>query len=353
MPCPLIHTKRYISLDYAKTSHFGTAITSRTTYKEPPAIVLTPSGFASLVEDGIEAIVAGQHYQRSDFDPSGRASHGSNTIAGSGAAAGPVTFSLSIDRQTPGILESQSGSWRRILINLCGNALKYTQFGFVHVSLTALTTPATSDLPAQKHILFVVSDSGIGMSQEYLKYKLFTPFAQENPLSAGTGLGLSIVRQIVADLGGNIDVQSELGYGTTVKVSVPVSDYLSLTSSGSGDPGSIVTDMRTRCKGLVLSLVGFDYLPDIREEPTGILGPQARSVLVLKSSITQIASEWFGMKVTTAPSLANANGEVIVCLRSKWDPLEKHAGALPLVLVNDITDENAHQVEGVFSLPHM
>jgi hypothetical protein len=103
----------------------------------------------------------------------------------------------------------------------------------------------------------------------------------------------------------------------------------------------------------VLSLVGFDYLPDIREEPTGILGPQARSVLVLKSSITQIASEWFGMKVTTAPSLANANGEVIVCLRSKWDPLEKHAGALPLVLVNDITDENAHQVEGVFSLPHM
>jgi signal transduction histidine kinase len=56
-----------------------------------------------------------------------------------------------------------------------------------------------------------------------VKHRLYTPFAQENPMSVGTGLGLSIVRQLVNDLDGKIDIDSEVDYGTLVKVSVPTS----------------------------------------------------------------------------------------------------------------------------------
>lgn len=51
-----------------------------------------------------------------------------------------------------------------------------------------------------------VADSGEGISREYLKNNLFTPFVQENPTLFGMGLGISIVRQIVGELNGSIDV---------------------------------------------------------------------------------------------------------------------------------------------------
>jgi CheY-like chemotaxis protein len=73
----------------------------------------------------------------------------------------------------------------------------------------------------ETQVCFTVTDTGIGMSGEYVKYQLFTPFVQENSLSPGTGLGLSIVKQIVTNLRGTMDVKSEIGRGTTVKVLLP------------------------------------------------------------------------------------------------------------------------------------
>lgn len=61
-----------------------------------------------------------------------------------------------------------------------------------------------------------ITDSGIGMSQKFLDDGLWTPFKQASAQSSGTGLGLSIVKQIAADLNGNIDVRSRLGEGTQV-----------------------------------------------------------------------------------------------------------------------------------------
>lgn len=64
------------------------------------------------------------------------------------------------------------------------------------------------------------SDTGQGMSPEYLRTKVFTPFAQENVKSAGTGLGLSIVRSIVNLLHGDIDIKSIVNVGTIVTVTL-------------------------------------------------------------------------------------------------------------------------------------
>ncbi|KAK0618709.1 Autoinducer 2 sensor kinase/phosphatase LuxQ [Lasiodiplodia hormozganensis] len=125
---------------------------------------------------------------------------------------------------------TQPGAVRRIVMNLFGNAIKYTRNGFIRVSLSAKdikdtpsqNTNGTQDLPATSIVTLTISDSGQGISPEYLRTKLFTPFAQENPINPGTGLGLSLVRSIVDMLNGEINIRSALGVGTDVVVTLPM-----------------------------------------------------------------------------------------------------------------------------------
>ena len=98
-----------------------------------------------------------------------------------------------------------------------GNALKYTDTGFITVSLHQQSTSSSSHAVDFE---LSVEDSGRGMSTEYQDTKLFAPFSQENPFASGTGLGLSIVKQIVESLKGVVDVQSMLDVGTKVSVSL-------------------------------------------------------------------------------------------------------------------------------------
>jgi hypothetical protein len=113
------------------------------------------------------------------------------------------------------IVRSQPGALRRIVMNLLGNALKYTDSGFIAIKmLQSKTTIDAIDLSLN------VEDSGRGMSQEYQRTKLFSPFSQEDPFSSGTGLGLSIVKQIVESLKGEIEVRSTHNVGTSIKVNI-------------------------------------------------------------------------------------------------------------------------------------
>lgn len=105
-------------------------------------------------------------------------------------------------------------------MNIFGNALKYTTKGSILVSLSQ--EPVSRKRSPRRTIVFSVSDSGRGISAEYLQTRLFTPFAQENQLSSGTGLGLSIVKQIIHGLGGRISVESRVGHGTTIRVLIPL-----------------------------------------------------------------------------------------------------------------------------------
>ena len=114
---------------------------------------------------------------------------------------------------------TQPGAFRRIIMNLLGNALKYTSHGYVRIKLDAteiddLHTPGSSDSTLRSLVVLTIQDTGRGIATEFLRSKLFTPFAQENSLSSGTGLGLSIVRSIVSLLEGDIQIDSEQGHGT-------------------------------------------------------------------------------------------------------------------------------------------
>jgi hypothetical protein len=325
------------SLDYSKTSNSANVARSKSKQKlDFPTKKSTRIDLSSLFESVLEGIFAGHHYRKLAFRPlDGKTDSNGQEPATFTASNDDVIIILSIDCQPSWAFESQGGTWKRILMNLFGNALKYTRSGFVHVSLKCKAIATSSSSPAQHLVTLQIDDSGKGMSKDYLKYQLFTPFAQEDQMSVGTGLGLSIVRLLVTDLGGKIDVQSEVGYGTTVKVSVPLVSPPQLSDSASAENSTLIPDIRRRCKGLTLCLVGFEYYPDIGENPTGILSVHARRMLTLKSSITTIAADWFGMETSAASSLASATGDILIGLRSKLDLPDGHVQKQALIFFED------------------
>ena len=109
---------------------------------------------------------------------------------------------------------------KEILVNILSNAIKYTPAGgSVMVDVDELSCDESGYMIERIR----VSDTGIGMSQDYLT-KIFEPFTREQNTTkskiAGTGLGMSIVKKYVDLLGGTINVESELGKGSTFTVTL-------------------------------------------------------------------------------------------------------------------------------------
>lgn len=100
---------------------------------------------------------------------------------------------------------------RQILVNLINNAIKFTDKGHIQVRVRK----------QQEILVFTVQDTGIGIKKDHLK-QIFEPFRQSDvPVASGTGLGLSISTAYANRLGGSIEVESELGSGSTFTLKVP------------------------------------------------------------------------------------------------------------------------------------
>jgi CheY-like chemotaxis protein len=130
-----------------------------------------------------------------------------------GARNRGLTCELEIDPQVPDTVFGDASRLRQVLLNLIGNAIKFTEKGGVKVRVDALQLDAES-----VKLGFYVKDTGIGISAEDQKY-LFKPFSQVDNSSTrrfgGTGLGLAISRQFVEMMGGTIKLESEKGKGST------------------------------------------------------------------------------------------------------------------------------------------
>jgi hypothetical protein len=110
--------------------------------------------------------------------------------------------------------------WPSLISSLTGNALKYTSNGVVSVKLSTNDSQSKAVSGDEStYVALQVQDTGIGMSQDFLKTEMWQPFRQANALSAGTGLGLSIVKEVAKDIDASIGVKSELGKGTSVTIS--------------------------------------------------------------------------------------------------------------------------------------
>ena len=120
----------------------------------------------------------------------------------------------------PTYLKGDSRRIRQLLLNLCGNAIKFTENGEISIHVTR---EETND--DQLHIKFEVRDSGIGISAE-AKDKIFDAFSQADESTTrkygGTGLGLAICQQLVKVLGGTIGVDSEPGKGSAFWFVLPM-----------------------------------------------------------------------------------------------------------------------------------
>ena len=130
-----------------------------------------------------------------------------------------LVFQTSISSEIPDILVGDATRLTQILVNLIGNAIKFTNDGKITLVIQEKST--TSD---QITIEFNVTDTGIGIEEEKLE-TIFERFRQAEDSTTrkygGTGLGLSIVKDLVYLQDGNIELKSEFGFGTIVKFSIP------------------------------------------------------------------------------------------------------------------------------------
>ncbi len=133
-----------------------------------------------------------------------------------------IIFSFHIDKMEKEYLYTDQLRLNQIYINILSNAIKYTEpGGRVSVDMSE----EESSIPGCVRLTYVVADSGIGMSPEFMQ-TMYQPFSRQTDSRVnsieGTGLGLAITKQMVDLMGGRIDCQSEQGKGTTFTVTLDI-----------------------------------------------------------------------------------------------------------------------------------
>jgi len=130
-----------------------------------------------------------------------------------------LQFDLKLGENLPGVIIGDSARLRQIIVNLLGNAIKFTERGSVELAVACVERTATK---AVMH--FTVTDTGIGIDSA-AQARLFKPFSQADASMSrrygGTGLGLVISMRLAQAMGGAIQVQSKLNQGTTFRLLLP------------------------------------------------------------------------------------------------------------------------------------
>lgn len=201
---------------------------------------------------------------------------------------------LLVTPETPQYIKTDEKKLRSCLINLLGNAIKFTESGSITLRVNILKEN-DSKLESQScRILFEIEDTGVGIAPEEID-SLFNAFIQTESgrkTAEGTGLGLTITRKFVQLLGGNISVDSILGKGTVFKFDIKV-DLANVTE--------IIPQVRQRVIGLAR-----------KETPTRILvvDDNRENRLLLVKLLQPI-----GFEVQEAE-----NGEQAISLWENWQP---------------------------------
>ena len=131
-----------------------------------------------------------------------------------------LLLSYHVSKETPVNFHGDVLHIKQVLMNLIGNAIKFTEKGYVKVSVESLSQSASKAV-----LRFEIEDSGIGMSSDSLK-SIFDSFVQAGEeikfKFGGTGLGTTISKNLVEFMGGDIGVDSVLGHGTTFWFEIPL-----------------------------------------------------------------------------------------------------------------------------------
>ncbi|CAD0093227.1 unnamed protein product [Aureobasidium mustum] len=303
-------------LDYAKINKLGrnrmkkdarsNRLASATDSPSESLSISAEIDLGLVVEEVVEAVCAGHAFKKMHtgelksregpvITMSRHASASKlSTADGGNIHEGEVAVLLDVSPRASWVVRTQPGALRRIIMNLLGNALKYTPKGWVAVSLRA----QESTHPNKMDVTFRVIDSGKGMSEDFQKNRLFVPFSQEDTFQPGTGLGLSIVRQIVDSLGGTIDIKSVQNVGTEVDVHLSLALADPTTNIRLDDE---VASVAAKTKGLRLCLLD----PNGEKEKDG-----NDNISRLDTTLSEVCWGWFEMEVTRASSLKDADADM-------------------------------------------
>jgi len=159
--------------------------------------------------------------------------HGVINLNSVAAIVHHTTLALDIEPQVPDIIKGDDYRLRKILINLVGNAVKFTERGEVTLSIRCL-----EQANRQVSLRFAVTDNGIGIPPDQID-TIFEKFTRLNPSNTGkfkgSGLGLHIVKQFTEEMKADLDVTSAPGHGSTfsfdVTFELPVSNWLAHESA--------------------------------------------------------------------------------------------------------------------------
>ncbi len=164
------------------------------------------------------------------------------------ATAKGLQLNFEYPTDLPKIIYTDEGKLRQILLNLLGNAIKFTQRGHVALRVrwqhqTQPPSPANSPEP-QIWLYFDIEDTGPGIAANELQglFKAFQQTRTGRTTTEGTGLGLAISRKYTQMLGGEITVRSELHIGSTFSVQIPItaSETTNLLPKNSPFPGQVI-----------------------------------------------------------------------------------------------------------------
>lgn len=169
----------------------------------------------------------------------------------------------------------------QVVLNLCTNAVQAMKAGgvlAVQLDVLRFENPpgvVAGVLAAGEYVRLSVQDTGTGIDPE-LRVRIFDPFFTTKGVGVGTGLGLSLVHSIAVDLGGGVDMESEVGRGTTFTVYLPCSGRVSMPTAGdeavvrgNGEAVMIVDDEQT------LVRLGEEMIAALGYEPVGFTSPAA------------------------------------------------------------------------------
>ncbi|KOR33238.1 hypothetical protein TI05_02300 [Achromatium sp. WMS3] len=204
-----------------------------------------------------------------------------------------IIFKYTIDPSLPAGIEIDPKRLRQVIINLLGNAIKFTKHGFI--SLYAGFSNG--------YLLIVVTDSGPGIAPDQ-QASIFRPFVQtgDNSYKAqGTGLGLAITKKIIELMGGSIDLESTLGKGSNFKIRIPIKVTFTATDIEQ-------TDTQQKMK-----IIGYQQITD-NQQPKKIRILIVDDILDNRVIIQQMLQP-IGFEVQTVDS-----GEACLQLVSNWRP---------------------------------
>ena len=227
-----------------------------------------------------------------------------------------IEFVSLVHPQVPSRLKGDPGRLRQVLLNLVGNAIKFTRQGEVTVS----TAVVQAGDPVR--LRFEVRDSGVGIPPAALA-TLFTPFTQAdssiNRHFGGTGLGLSISKRLVELMGGRIGVSSEVGVGSVFWFELPYGHQASqtvATDEPAADLGGrrvlVVDDNATNLSLLDMLLKSWGCEPLLCSDPHEVIPRlmaarqqgQVVDAAVIDMHMPDLTGEELGQRIKADPALA-------------------------------------------------